>query len=69
MNYSSTQLENLGKGLGFLLMISGHQVDDNALSGFLTVVGAVIGLGVTSVSWIRRWMKGGVTFSGFREDY
>ncbi len=67
MNYSKTQLENIVKVIGFVLMYTGHEVNNDAISGFITVLGAFIGLGATAISYIRRFLRGDVTFGGFKK--
>lgn len=65
--FSQTQLENFAKAIGFVLMLSGHQVDDTAIDGFLITVGAFVGGCATLWSYIRRYKKGDVSLAGIRK--
>ncbi len=65
--YSATQLANVGKLIGLILMLCGIQVDEQAMAGFLEVAGAILSALSIAFGWLHRWAQGDITFGGFRK--
>lgn len=67
MNYSQTQLANIGAFAGLLVILLGKFGVSVSTEEVTFVIGALITLGSTGYNFYNRYKKGDLTLGGFKK--